>query len=200
MDTRSRILDKASVMFIRQGIRSITMDDISEEVGISKRTLYESFSNKEDLIRESIAYQYQQGISFREEMEQKYGKDPLEIIYQHFRFALMRLGEMHPNFMSDLQKYHSSLWKQHIEDKQQENIAYTCSLIERGIQRGIFRQETDAEILTRMIHSAMPLMVSKTLFPGIRYNSSDVFRQVFINFLRGMATLEGIALIDEKFK
>jgi TetR/AcrR family transcriptional regulator, cholesterol catabolism regulator len=199
MDTKTRILAKATGMFLQQGIKSITMDEISEQVGISKRTLYENFSNKEDLLREVIAFEYAKGLAMRNSIEQDHKKDPLEIIYQHFRYALLRLGEIHPAFISDLQRYHNGLWLEHVKDKQQENIDYTRQLIERGVVKGIFREQADAEILSRLIHAAMPLMISKSVFPDTRYTSSEVFRQVFMNFIRGMANLEGIKLIDEKF-
>lgn len=186
-------------MFFKQGIRSITMDDIAESLGMSKRTLYESFKNKEDLLQACIGWQYEHNVKARDAIEQEHGEDPLEIIRLHFRHSVLTLSNMHPNFINDLQKYHSRIWHEHAKSKQQENILYTQSLIKKCIEKGIFRQDTNSEILSVMIHSALPLMISGNVFPETRFALSEVFKQVMLNFIRGMATDSGLAQIEERF-
>lgn len=199
MDTKERILHQASEMFFRYGIRSITMDEIAQSIGISKRTLYESFSNKEDLLSCCIEYQYQESKKFRDTMVAEYKNDPLEIIYQHFRQALIILNGLHPNFFNDLQKYHPRIWKEQIENKQEENIEFTTSMIKRGVSKGIFLENRHPEILSTMIHSVMQMITLGNIFPETKYPRAEVIRQVLLNFIRGLATKEGQRLIDEKF-
>lgn len=199
MDTRDRITEQAAEMFFRYGIRSITMDEIAESLGMSKRTLYESFATKEDLLRECMEWKHKEGLRLRDEIEAQYADDPLEIIHQHFRHVMMVLNQMHPNFLNDLQKYHARLWKEHARSKQDSSIAFTRQVLEKGVQKGIFRQEADMEILSRMIHTVMPLMTAGTVFNETRFPRAEVVRQVFINFIRGLATPHGLTLIDEKF-
>ncbi len=199
METKERILHQASEMFFRYGIRSITMDEIAQSIGISKRTLYESFSNKEDLLSSCIDYQYKENVKFRDAMVSAHKNDPLEIIFQHFRQALIVLNGLHPNFFNDLQKYHPRIWKEQIESRQEENIAFTTSMIKTGASKGIFLENEHPEILSTMIHSVMQMITLGGLFPETKYPRAEVIRQVLLNFIRGLATEEGQRLIDEKF-
>lgn len=200
MDTRTRIIEQASLMFFKYGIRSITMDEIAESLGISKRTLYENFSNKEELLKQCIDFTYQEGKKMRESILKEYPDNPLEIIYQHFRQVIITFNNIHPNFFNDLRKYHSQLWRKHIESKQEENATFTQSMIEMGIGKGVFRESADPIILSYMIHSMMRSMTMGEMFPETRFSKTEVVRQVLINFIRGLATPEGLKIIDEKFK
>ncbi len=200
METKDRILEQATTMFLKHGIRSITMDEIAESLGISKRTLYESFATKEDLLRDCIEYKHRVNLAIRDAILAESPDDPLEVIRKHFRQALLVLNSMHPNFLNDIRKYHSGLWQEHIASKQEENIAFTHSLIEKGIETGVFMPGVDAEILSRMVHSSMQFMTLSDVFPESRFPRAEVARQVMLNFIRGMATPKGIAIIDEQFK
>lgn len=200
MNTRTRILEQASKMFFENGIRAITMDDIAETLGMSKRTVYESFSNKEELLKECIEYQYDKSVQIRQEVEAAHGDDPLEIINLHFRHVMATLNSIHPGFLQDIQKYHSSLWNEHVKSKMDQDIAYTRSVMEKGVEKGLFRLENDTDILSKMIHSVMPLMLSSSVFPETSYSRTEVYRQVLLNFIRGMATPEGLLKIDNKFQ
>lgn len=200
MDVKTRILDQASQMFFRYGIRSITMDEIAESLGMSKRTLYENFATKEELLKECIEFQYRENIKLRDDIMKAFSDDPLEIFHQHFRHAMITLASIHPNYFTDLQKYYSMIWRKHIQSKQDESISFTVKQIEKGKEKGIFRQDVDAEIMSRAAQAGIQMMVSPHIFPESRFARSEVFRQVTVNFIRGMATAEGMALVDEKFK
>ncbi len=200
MDIKSRILHQATQMFFKYGIRSITMDEVAESLGMSKRTLYESFSNKEELLTKCIEYQYQEGLQIRKEIVAKHADDPLEILRQNFRVALITLNNIHPNFFNDLQKYYWKVRDRHVNEKQQENIEFTQSIIEKGMEKGVFRKDLNSNILSIMIHSVMQIINSPDEFPESRFPRAEVFRQSFLNFIRGMATEEGLKLIDEKFQ
>jgi len=200
MDTRERIIDQASTMFFKYGIRSITMDEIAESLGISKRTLYESFANKEELLRECLETKHRENTGFRDVLMKEHPDDPLEIIHQHFRQVIITLNGLHPNFFNDLKKYHSRLWAKQIESKQDENMCFTREMIEKGIKTGVFRDNADGEILSRMMHSMMEIMSTGDLFPETRFPRAEVARQVMLCFIRGMATQKGLEIIDEKFQ
>lgn len=200
MELKNKIKERASELFFKYGIRSITMDEVAESLGMSKRTLYESFKNKEDLLKECIEHQYEKNIGIGNQLMSDHSNDPLEVLFQTFRSTVINLNSIHPNFFNDIQKYHSHLWKDHVKRKQEEGIQTTCKLIEKGISAGIFRQGVDAQILSRLIHASMEQMSTQDIFPETRFPRSEVFQQVFLNFIRGMASKEGLIKIDEKFQ
>jgi len=200
MEVKNKIKERASELFFKYGIRSITMDEVAESLGMSKRTLYESFKNKEEILKECIEYQYEKNVAFRDQLMLDHSNDPLEVLFQTFRSTVINLNNIHPNFFNDIQKYHSHLWKDHVKSKQEEGIESTCDLIENGIAAGIFRNGVDAHILARLIHASMEQVSAHDIFPETRFPRSEVFQQVFLNFIRGMATANGLIKIDEKFQ
>jgi TetR/AcrR family transcriptional regulator, cholesterol catabolism regulator len=199
MEIKNRIVEQASLMFFKYGIRSITMDEIAESLGISKRTLYEHFANKEELLKTCIQFKYEENKKLQETFLAEHPDNPLEIIHLHFRHAIITMNTLHPNFFNDLKKYHSGLWKKHIESRQDEGIAFTRTMIDKGVKKGVFRESVDSEILSKMIHSVMQLMTMGTVFPETRFARPEVARQILINFIRGLATPQGLKIIDEKF-
>ncbi len=198
MTIQERITEQAASMFFRNGIRSVTMDEIAESLGISKRTLYEGFTTKAELLKASIEYKYKESLQLRNEIESHHKNDVLEVIYQHFRYILLSLNDIHPNFFKDIQKYHSRIWFKHIENKQEENIAFTESIIKKGKEQGLFRENVDGAILSRMIHAMLQMMHTEKLYPETRFARAEVAKQVMFNFIRGLATAEGLKKIDEK--
>jgi TetR/AcrR family transcriptional regulator, cholesterol catabolism regulator len=198
MEMKERIVEQASSMFFKYGIRSITMDEIAESLGISKRTLYESFSNKEELLIQCMECTYKQNKILRQSVLEEFPNDPLEIIHQHFRQMIIAFNFISPNFFNDLKKYYIKIWLQHVESKQEENVAFTKSIIESGIRTGIFKAEINTDILSEMIHITMREIVINDHFPETRYPKAEVWRQILLNFIRGMATQEGLKKIDEK--
>lgn len=200
MEVKNRIKERASELFFKYGIRSITMDEVAESLGMSKRTLYESFKNKEELLKECIEYQYKKNVALRDHLMELYSGDPLEVLFQTFRSTVINLNNIHPNFFNDIQKYHSHLWKDHVKSKQEEGIESTRELIEAGVENGIFRKGLDAQILARLIHAFMEQMSTQDIYPETRFPRAEVFQQVFLNFIRGMASTGGLIKIDEKFQ
>ena len=200
MEIKQRILQQATDMFFKNGVRSITMDEIADPLGISKRTLYEIFQNKEELIRECIEYKYQENKTLREKLLAENSDNLLEVIYQHFRLVLITLNTIHPSFFTDMKKYYSSLWREHIKNKQDENIQFTKTIIEKGIEQGVFYAKADPLILSTMAHSSMQSLGLDDIFPETRFAKAEVVRQAMMNFIRGMATQEGLKIIDEKFQ
>jgi TetR/AcrR family transcriptional regulator, cholesterol catabolism regulator len=200
MEVKRRIIEQASNMFFRYGIRTITMDEIAESLGISKRTLYESFATKEDLLKECIEFQHSENLKMRDEVMREVGDDPLEVIHRHFRHAMIVFNSVNPAFFNDLQKYHSQLWQKQIEHKQDESIDFTKAIIENAIKKGLFREDADPDILSKAMHTFFRHISNHNVFPETKYPRAEVFRQVTFNFIRGMATPKGIQIIDEKFK
>lgn len=196
---KERIVENASKLFIRYGIKSITMDEVADSQGISKRTLYEHFTNKQELLKECIDYNYQLSIEQRDELKNRYPDDPLEIIYRTFRNIMINLNNMHPGFITDIQKYHSTLWKEHIESNQKENIEFTKTIIAKGVKQGIFHQKINTDLLSVWIHNLMQQLHQTEILPETQFQKTEVFQQLILNFIRGMATVEGLKKIDEKF-
>ena len=200
MELKQRIIEQASGMFLKRGIKAITMDDIAVSLGISKRTLYEKFTTKEELLTDCMEYLHMENLRVISQIMEESGDDPLEIIHRHFKHALSLFTNIHPGFFDDLQKYHPALCLKEIESQMHKTEEFTSSLIEKGIQRGIFRDDLNPIILSRATNTFYRFISYHDTFPDPPFSHTEVFRQVTLCIIRGMATPAGLKMIDEKFK
>ncbi len=198
MDIKERIRHQAMKLFFKNGIRTVTMNDVAESLGISKRTLYEHYSNKEDLLVQCINLHYQEYLKERKEIEQG-ARNALEVVHRHFRLTLMRLKDYHPNFVNELKKLHPNIWNNQVLELIKERDAYTRQLIAEGIKQGYLRQDAEPEIASKLLNAHVDLMSDVELFPPERYPRTDLLRHIIIGFLRGLATEKGLQEIKDLF-
>lgn len=193
---QTRILEQASELFIKSGIRSVTMDEIAESLGMSKRTLYEYFPNKEKLLKECILYKHK---IYSEEMKQLLDTidNPLEIIHIHISKAIKNISQIHPNFSKDLKKYHPKILQDVFLPLKEKNTAYTKEVITRGKKQGYFRQDIDPDIMADLIHIQFHRLDE---FPLDRHPKTEVFKHIVMGLIRGMATEKGMKNIKQLFE
>jgi TetR/AcrR family transcriptional regulator, cholesterol catabolism regulator len=200
-DTKNNILLRSEALFFRYGVKSVTMDDIARELAISKKTLYQYFENKNDLIAQMLEAHDtvdEQVINqcFAEATD---AVDELVKIGQH---VMGEIGKMMSNHsvLYDLQKYHREVWEK-METKMMsrtyEGIKHN---IERGIQEGLYRTDVDADIIAKLYVGKMFFIIDEDNFPNKQYNKWHVFIQNWIYHVHGIGTPKGIALFDEKVK
>jgi AcrR family transcriptional regulator len=194
METRNRIRDKAREMFMRFGIRSVSMDDIAAALGMSKKTIYQSFSDKHELvesvIREFIGEAEAEALSFSNT-----AKDAVEEIFLMMRMVEQQFRNLNPIVMYDLQKFHLKACEMINLHKDKFVLQLIRSNIERGKKEGYYRPEADADVLSRFRLESMMVLFNMDLFPPSRFNLADVSLEVLEHFLYGLATPEGRELI-----
>lgn len=196
MNIRERIIQEATTLFIRNGIRSITMDDISRHMGISKRTIYENFRDKDELLRYCIETNKQMQRQCKHTAVAT-SSNVLEAIYQIMFEVSAHMEQVHPSFINDLRKYHPELWKNSMVKHQDEHIRDLRQLIIRGIDDGIFRADINVEIVTRMLNLQLREMTNDDVFPLDQFPRREVFVNIIINFTRGISTPKGIKIIEK---
>jgi len=159
MDTRDNIIGTARELFCQYGIKSITMDDICKQLGISKKTLYNYFGQKDDLI-EAVLLRSKQSVG------EAFGKlmaDNPSIwdLLDKLPATLQKMPDVRkvPPFYYDLNKYYPVLAKKHSEVVYAQNVEMTTRFLERGVEEGMFRSDLDVEVtahfLSRIYADAM---------------------------------------------
>lgn len=192
MDIREKILDGAGKLFLEHGTRQVTMDMIAQTLGVSKRTIYENFKDKNDLLS-----------NFLIESVMIYKKRVLEIIKnaQNVIDALFRFGEynqealkgVNPCFFSDIKKYHPEVYERVMGGDQIRNYEITYTILKRGINEGNFRKEIDIEVANLFIHHSMEFFQKMTEEKNIPHHT--VWISVHLPYLRGISTEKGQELI-----
>ncbi len=199
MEVKERIIEEATEMFFKSGIKAITMDDIARELGISKRTLYEIFKDKDDLLKKCLKY-----------MDEKFEREYELIVLESDNaisevLGLLRLGiyaikTINPLFGSDMKKYHFQIYNEVLKVNQEKQITQIKTILKKGIGQGLFRDNIDMEVVGILLNEQLKIISDETVFPEQKFSKVVVFENVVISFFRGISTQKGIELIDRYFE
>ena len=191
---KGRILQIATVLFHQHGIKQVKMDDIANDLRISKRTLYEVYENKEDLLFEVL--QQHDNVERQQLLEfDKPGTNVINIILEIYRVRTAEFITVNPLFFEDLQKYPNLLTyvrKLH-NDKEAEIVAF----IERGKNEGLFLENVNYGIVRELTFASEQFVMNNFLFK--RYDITELSRIMIMLFVRGICTEKGIKLLDQYF-
>jgi AcrR family transcriptional regulator len=198
MELRNRIIQEASILFSKKGVRSMTMSDIATTLGISKRTLYEIFHDKEDLLEECINTQIEQANNELESMLDG-SEDAIDALMRIYAKQLSDAREFNKSLLHDLRKYYAPIFKK-IETQQQKGYYMFIPLLEKGIQQGLIREDSNFEIMIWLIRAQIKALIDDDYIPTDKYPAQEFVRSILLNSIRGMATLEGIKQIDERME
>jgi TetR/AcrR family transcriptional regulator, cholesterol catabolism regulator len=192
MDTRLRILKEAGIMFSRYGIRSITMDHIANELGISKRTLYEIFTDKDDLVSQAI----EEGISVHREFCSKTVDESENVIEAIFKIGKLNnemFGKMNPLFFEDLKKFHPAIFEKFHKKGGIKDFRLTKLLFERGIEEGVISSELNVDVINSFVHRVLELMHDDEMK---KFGADALIKSALLPYFYGISTSHGRELIN----
>lgn len=198
-EVKNTILQKALALFFRYGVKSVTMDDIARELAISKKTLYQFFENKNDLITQIMqAENTKDEILFKEII--KNTANAIDELFVHAQHAIGELTKLmaSPATMYDLQKYYRETWQQFEQAMNQRIYEGTKANIERGKKEGLYRTEVDADIIAKLYVSKMMCFVDEDMFPTKQYDKVKLFKQYLIYHIHGIATAKGLKKLEDR--
>jgi len=198
MEAKERILVKADELFHRYGIRSVSMDDIAAQLGMSKKTLYQFYADKEELVREVITT-ILEGSRDRCLSDQSAAENPVHEIFLAFDMIQEMFSRMNPIILFDLEKYHPAVHLKFKEHKQQFLYQVIKSNLERGISEELYRDDIDVDIITRLRMESVMLSFNSEIFPNNRTHLLAIQEQLLYHFLYGVASVKGQKLI-QKYK
>ena len=201
MDIKDRIIEGSSELFRMYGIKSVTMDSIAGHFGISKRTIYELFSDKDELLMAVLARMAQQQKVLAKKVLDE-SENSLVAIFRMFEINRTIFQSMSPAFQSDLKKYHYDILIMNSNNIELPDYRNNFQIIEKGIKEGLFRKDINPDLANRCLFNLGRSIMDNELFPYELFSRRDVIRNIFFNYLRGISTLKGIELInhlEEKF-
>lgn len=190
MDTTSKIYSKAEEMFMRYGVRSVTMDDLSRAIGISKKTLYQSVENKEDLINKVITFILMKEAEVMGVIRKK-AKDAIEEVVMISRHVNKMLQSINPAAMYDLQKYYTQQFD--LMRSLNDQMVYTIikENMDKGIEEGFYRANFNTEIIAKLYVGQADLIIDTQIFPTVKYDLTNVHREFVMHHLHSITTEKG---------
>jgi len=190
LETKHKIIETATDQFMRYGIRSVTMDDIARQAGVSKKTIYQEFSDKGELVYQTFSSALAQDICKMETFPQL--KDGvIEHLIGMTTYIRQRFGDMNPLVMNEIQRYYPEAWQLFEDFKDSHVYQEIVALLEQGIEEGYFRPEIDTRILAMMRIEQMMFTWDPIKFPPSKFNLVDLQMEIFEHFLFGIFTDKG---------
>jgi len=191
MDIDQRLLSRATELFFQLGVRGVTMDEIARNLGISKKTIYQYYSNKAEMVN-AVAISY-----FEEERRifdqiSKEAEDAIDEILRILHWSLSAFDNMSPNLVLEIEKYYPEAWE-HFEQFQQEYLlAKIRQNLEWGIREGLFRQELDVNLVSRIRLVQIINYIKPFHFSSEGYLQSDIQKASVDLYLHSILSLEGL--------
>ncbi|NOT52867.1 MAG: TetR/AcrR family transcriptional regulator [Chitinophagaceae bacterium] len=194
MDPKERIQAKADELFMRYGIRSVSMDDIAADLAMSKKTLYQFFADKDELVDAVVDKELKKGqcdcMNCRTQ-----SKDAVDEIFLTMEHIAEQFRNMNPMVIYDLEKFHAASYQKFLKHKNEFLMDVIRKNMERGIQEELFRPEINVDVMSKFRLESMMIAFNMSVFPPRKYNLAEVTQEFIEHYLYGLATLKGHKLI-----
>jgi hypothetical protein len=193
------ILMKVRDWYMKYGIKSITMDDVANELGISKKTLYQFVTDKDDLVGKFVDYE----IEIRQEEICrcfKTGFNAIEELLEISIFMNKIIRTQNPATEHDLKKYYPHHFEKIVKARREGVYNYILINLKKGKEEGLYRKEIDNEIIAKLYLSRSESIHTNDLFTVEEFTSLKLFVELLKYHIRGIATEKGINVLDKKIK
>ena len=196
MDPKERIQLKTTELFLQFGIRSVSMDDIANALGMSKKTLYQYYADKDELVQGVIDQHLGKSESDCSLCRLK-SADAIHEIFLTMEQISEELSNMNPMLLYDLEKFHYKAFQRFREHKDKFLRKVVQDNIEWGMREGVYRDDIDVEIMSRFRLESMMIPFNIQAFPPGKFNVAEVTTLLLEHFIFGIATLKGHQLIQQ---
>ena len=195
LDLKKYIIEESDKLFCQYGFKSITMDDIAKHLGMSKKTIYQNFADKNELVDILIADKLGNQSCKMNDCA-KNAKNAIHEIFLTIADIKELMGALNPNLFYDLQKYHPKAWLKFRNFKEKNLLITIHNNLKRGIEEGLYRSEINVDILSqlRLDHSSI-VFQEHDHYTMNKYNIAQVIIEITEHFLYGISNEKGLALI-----
>lgn len=195
-EVKERIVQKAEELFQYYGLRGVTMDDLARALAISKRTIYQLFKDKQELVQHALQLKMRREQQNILEVAQQASNavEELVIMFQHFRLIISRLN---PMVLYELERYFPEVWQEFLRFKNElirQQVVYN---LERGVAEGYYRPNLWVEVLAVLRVEEVFMAFDPQLFPYDRYHFVEVQEELLRHFIYGIVSAEGAKLIQK---
>lgn len=197
MNYKEEILKTTFDLVMKYGIKSVSMDDISNSIGISKKTIYQFFDNKRSLISEMIDDHIKKDENDIKLIIAK-SQNAIDELIDIAKHLLSFLKGMSPSMMYDTQKYYPKQWSK--VESQHFNFFHDVikSNIERGQVEGLYIEDVNSEIIARLYIKQTLAIVDESTFPTNEYDKGELFKTLITYHIRGLMTPQGREMAKSK--
>ncbi len=196
LETSDRILKESEQLFFRYGVKSITMDEIAMHLGISKKTIYQFFKDKKELVLKVVESRLFQQEKEMTDITDK-AADPIHEVILISEWLKEFFQNLNPYLMMEIQKYYPKAYGAFLEHKQKCMLNNIYDNIKKGVEVGLYRASIDLDTIARLRMFCVEASFNPENFPLAKKNINEVQLQLIEHFLYGICTLKGHKLINK---
>lgn len=191
------ILERVRELFFKYGVRSVSMDDICRDLGISKKKLYQFFSSKNELVEKLLELE-RQNFEIIFDTYTFEGVNAIDILLTVSKEVGDRFRDVSPSMTFDLKKYYPDIYHRHVENRIEfiyQNIQIN---MRKGISQGMYRDDLSIELVARLYIRRLMDLHNPEFFPADKFSFQTLFDVMFDNFIRGIANEQGIEYYEKQ--
>jgi AcrR family transcriptional regulator len=193
MDIKDRIIKKAGELFFQYGIKNISMDELASSLGMSKRTIYENFKDKEDILRSLILNLGDERNNVFSDYLAK-GLNVVEVFINVIEIQ-KKMPVSNAKFLQDIYKYYPKISKL-MQENIEKNNEFLQQFLLKGIEQGYIREDLNVGVTAFLVEESTYIYIRASYLEKPPFSFSDLFYTMMINFVRGISTERGIKIID----
>jgi AcrR family transcriptional regulator len=192
---KEKIIDKSADLFLNLGFKSVTMDDIANEMGISKKTIYQHFDNKTKLVEATTLHVFEtiaHGIDGICALD----KNPIEEIYEIKKFVMLHLKNEKSSPQYQLQKYYPKIFATLKKKQFEKMLGCVTQNLHRGVSKKLYRDSLDITFIARLYFNGMLSLKDQDIFPISAFNVPQMMESYLDYHLRGICTPKGLETLN----
>jgi TetR/AcrR family transcriptional regulator, cholesterol catabolism regulator len=194
-----RILSESLNLFKKHGIRNVSMDDISKELAMSKKTIYQYVANKTELVEKVLMYMHEKESAPCIDEEGK-KMNAIDILLAVSRNVSAQMKDLNPVNAYELQKYYPAIFREFVIRKRDHVFEKVKRNFEQGISEGIYRNDLDVDLVARLYIQKLVDVHDPEFLSSVNFGFEKVFQVMFDNHIRGIANAEGLAYYEKQIK
>lgn len=196
MEGKNRVLLFATELFLKYGVRNVTMDDLAQQLGVSKKTIYSTYRNKREIVI-AVANEFFRMEKERSEQISEQSENAIDELFRIVSWSLSVLKKISPNLIFEIRKYYPEAWlvfdsfhRGYVLNKIKQNL-------EQGILEGLYRKGLQVEIVASLRILQIEATLHSDFFPSSKFDPAMVQVEVFELFMRGLVSDNGRLLLNQ---
>jgi TetR/AcrR family transcriptional regulator, cholesterol catabolism regulator len=198
-DKKRELLAQASAIYMKYGIKSVTMDEMARLLGVSKKTLYQYVADKNELVEQCLIQVHEQDIMQICQIKDSC-ENAIDEMLQISRFVAGQLKRVPPSVFFDLAKYHPGALRIMTNHKQEFVKGCVKENLERGMKQDMYRSNLNVEVLSRIYIATIDHIILGDLFPEATMSMEAIYREFFRYHIKGIASAKGLKYLTDLIK
>jgi TetR/AcrR family transcriptional regulator, cholesterol catabolism regulator len=194
-----QMLEQVTALFMQYGVRSLTMDDIARHLGISKKTLYQCFADKAEMVEKTMAAHIDLDVAMMERINAE-APNAIEEMFLIVQHVAKHLTQIHPSVLFDLEKYYPKAYRLFIDYKHKTIRRVIERNMTDGMAQGLYRENLKPRIISGLYVGRIDVFFDRELFPPSETNPAEVYVETIRYHIRGIASEKGIAYLQDKMR